>query len=456
VAAGATQTWSISVANLEYIRLKAKGHTGNWSALSNEVMIDPIGFDCGGNWYAGGGGEGGGGCGRFCDGALVGRGPTLTSLRRSGGGVDSVGAGENTILNATATGARGVDLVPIEAVQNTVGQYVAHLRVAGGYGSLVDGVKLLLVDHPEDTEAFPCGRRVVTGRRSQVSMATSETGEDVTNLINGSGGILNADSAAAVTIVTPLDAQETPLVIECANGGARGYPIVVETQSQAGWHTSGTVYPRLVSSAVVLDSVPAGPVRLRFTGYAQVSSVSRLAEDASSVTTTWGSLQGAVTSSAGDVGSAIGLEDSLATPLIGPDTLWAAFSAPSAGGSSIRGTFLWVAATPVVAAAARSYAQSRQQSTPVQFALYQNLPNPFSGTTGIRFDLPVGSMVRLEVFDVSGRRVRSLVNHFMPAGHQSVVWDHRDDAGTNLDAGVYFYQLQAGTFRDRRKLVLMP
>src|SRR5262249_17741278 len=112
--------------------------------------------------------------------------------------------------------------------------------------------------------------------------------------------------------------------------------------------------------------------------------------------------------------------------------------------------------TPVLAAAARSYAMSRQQSVPVKFALYQNLPNPFRGSTAIRFDLAVGNMVRLEIFDVSGRRVRSLINHFMPAGRQSVVWNHRDDAGIDLRAGLSFYQLQAGSFGDRRKLVLMP
>jgi hypothetical protein len=65
-------------------------------------------------------------------------------------------------------------------------------------------------------------------------------------------------------------------------------------------------------------------------------------------------------------------------------------------------------------------------------------------------------MVRLDIFDVSGRRVRTLVNHFVPPGQQVVTWDHRDDTGKALDAGVYFSQFQAGTFSDRKKLTLTP
>jgi len=84
------------------------------------------------------------------------------------------------------------------------------------------------------------------------------------------------------------------------------------------------------------------------------------------------------------------------------------------------------------------------------------VPNPFWGSTTMRLDLPVGRMVRLEIFDVSGRRVRTLVNHFMPAGRQSIAWNQRDDAGATLGAGVYFARVQVDTFRDRKKLILMP
>jgi hypothetical protein len=260
----------------------------------------------------------------------------------------------------------------------------------------------------------------------------------------------------AVTIATPLDSLQTPLVIECGNGGARGHAIIVESQSSSGWREVGAVYPRRSSSATVIDSVPPGPVRLRFTGYAYVSSVARLAREREDVTSAWGTLEGARSSSAGDVLSAMGVDDTVATSLVGPDTLVAVFSGPSLGQNIVRNAFLAISATPVTASAATSYAASQRSSVPAQFALYQNVPNPFRGSTTIRLDLPVARMVRLEIFDVSGRRVRTLINHFMPAGRESVVWDRRDDAGADLGAGVYFTRLQVDTFRDRKKLILMP
>jgi hypothetical protein len=460
---GNNQVWSVQAPGTRYFAVKAKDANGQWSALSNVVQFTPpsIGFSCGGSWYGGGGGgEGGGGCSHFCDGGLVAHVPTLTSLRRPGSGVDRAGVGENTILNASPTGTPGTDLLPIEAVQNGAGLYLTHLRVTGGHGTLVDGVKLLFIDHPAGTEAFAYGSTMVAGHRSQASQATTETGADVTSQVNGTGGIFNGASAVAVTVSTPLDSVQTPLVIECASSGMRGQSIIVESQFPSGWREVGTVHPRRVSTATVIDSVPAGPVRLRFSGYAEVSSVARLARDNAQVTNTWGRLEGAVSSSAGDVLAAIGAEDSVATALVGPDTLWAVFSGPTLRQDVVRDAFLGISATPVMASAATSYAAShpvsQQSSIPTQFALYQNVPNPFRGSTTFRLDLPVGRMVRLEIFDVSGRRVRTLVNHFMPAGRQSVAWNQRDDAGAELGAGVYFARVQADTFRDRKKLILMP
>jgi flagellar hook capping protein FlgD len=324
------------------------------------------------------------------------------------------------------------------------------------YGALVDRFGLLFVDHPVGTEAFAYGSTVVAGRRSQASHAVTEAGEDVTNLLNGTRGVFNAAAAAAVTVSTPLDSLETPLVIECANGGLRGHAIIVESQTPSGWQEVGVVHPRRVSSACVIDAVPPGPVRLRFTGYAYLSSVARLARETANVSSTWGTLATAQSSSAGDVSSAIGAEDTVTTALVGPDTLVATFSGPSLGEGAVRNVFLGVLASPVTASAASSAAASQRSSLPTQFALYQNAPNPFRGSTTIRCDLPVGRMVKLEIFDVSGRRVRTLVNRFMPAGRHSVVWDQRNDAGASLDAGVYFSRLQVDTFRDHKKLILMP
>lgn len=93
---------------------------------------------------------------------------------------------------------------------------------------------------------------------------------------------------------------------------------------------------------------------------------------------------------------------------------------------------------------------------PPRFVLRQNGPNPVSSNTTIRFDLPSPALIRLEIFDAQGRLVRTLANARFPAGFQSVEWDRRSGDGRSLGAGVYLYRIQAGTFHDQKKMVLLP
>jgi len=93
---------------------------------------------------------------------------------------------------------------------------------------------------------------------------------------------------------------------------------------------------------------------------------------------------------------------------------------------------------------------------PQSFALHQNQPNPFRAATTIRFDLPSAGLVRLEVFDLLGRRVRALSNHWHPPGSHEVEWDRRDANGARVGPGAYFYRIEVGTMRDRKKMVLLP
>jgi hypothetical protein len=91
-----------------------------------------------------------------------------------------------------------------------------------------------------------------------------------------------------------------------------------------------------------------------------------------------------------------------------------------------------------------------QGELPKVFALDQNYPNPFNPSTSISYELPSRSFVSLKMFDVLGREVATLVNEEKPAGTYSVTWDAR-----NVASGMYFYRLQAGSFTDTKKLILM-
>jgi hypothetical protein len=92
---------------------------------------------------------------------------------------------------------------------------------------------------------------------------------------------------------------------------------------------------------------------------------------------------------------------------------------------------------------------------PARTALAGAYPNPFNPRTRIEFDLATEQPVRLEIFDIRGARVRTLVNAVLPAARHTAVWDGRDDAGGSAASGIYFARLVAGDFRDVRKLVLL-
>lgn len=92
---------------------------------------------------------------------------------------------------------------------------------------------------------------------------------------------------------------------------------------------------------------------------------------------------------------------------------------------------------------------------PDDYALEQNVPNPFNPTTHIQFDLPRQSHVRLDVINVLGRHVKTLVEKSLPAGVYTVTFDGKDDNEQSLASGVYFYRLEAEGFLQSKKMILL-
>jgi hypothetical protein len=92
---------------------------------------------------------------------------------------------------------------------------------------------------------------------------------------------------------------------------------------------------------------------------------------------------------------------------------------------------------------------------PLASFLSQNSPNPFSASTRIVFGLREAADVRVRIYDVAGRLVRDLVDSHFAASRHVVAWDGRDDAGRAVASGMYFYRIDAGTFVQTRKLLLM-
>lgn len=96
------------------------------------------------------------------------------------------------------------------------------------------------------------------------------------------------------------------------------------------------------------------------------------------------------------------------------------------------------------------------QLTPVDYALYQNYPNPFNPSTMIEYNLREKSTVTLEIFDVLGRKIHTLVaNEIQNAGRHSILWEGRNLTGKPVSSGVYIYQLRANNFVESRKMILL-
>ncbi len=94
-------------------------------------------------------------------------------------------------------------------------------------------------------------------------------------------------------------------------------------------------------------------------------------------------------------------------------------------------------------------------TAPTDFKLYANYPNPFNPSTTIRYALPATARVRIEIYDVSGRLVDTLVDDVGASGDHNVSWEARNSAGEAVAAGLYFCVMTADEFRLVRKMILV-
>lgn len=99
--------------------------------------------------------------------------------------------------------------------------------------------------------------------------------------------------------------------------------------------------------------------------------------------------------------------------------------------------------------------QAVAPSPSLVFSLGQNRPNPFDQATRLTFALPHASHVRFEIFDMQGRRVGVLADRVFPAGQHELVWDRRTASGAVARPGIYFYRIEAGEHRARRRMVVL-
>ena len=92
---------------------------------------------------------------------------------------------------------------------------------------------------------------------------------------------------------------------------------------------------------------------------------------------------------------------------------------------------------------------------PDKFKLDNNYPNPFNPVTSLRYDLPEDGLVNITIYDMMGRIVKTLVNSSQTAGYKTIRWNATNDRNEPVSAGLYLYTIQAGEFRQTKKMVLI-
>ena len=112
-------------------------------------------------------------------------------------------------------------------------------------------------------------------------------------------------------------------------------------------------------------------------------------------------------------------------------------------------------APATVEAIITSVSDSDENAITLRTTLHSNYPNPFNPETTISFSLSVESHVSIVIFNIRGQKVRTLVNSNHSAGNHSVVWNGKDENGSDVGSGIYFYQMQTNDYVTTRKMVLM-
>ncbi len=113
---------------------------------------------------------------------------------------------------------------------------------------------------------------------------------------------------------------------------------------------------------------------------------------------------------------------------------------------TLSGNF-WKPGTPV--------SSIKNESLPGEIYLNQNYPNPFNPTTTINYRLSTSGSVKLIIYNLLGKEIKTLLNSFQTAGEHSIVWDGTDDSNNHISSGIYFYSLATNEENFQRKMLLL-
>ena len=393
---------------------------------------------------------------------------------------------ENSILGRSLTGALALDGYRLRHVPAPTDGRI-HLRVRENEQELttLDQMRLIAIDHAPGVAAYALGDEVVLGTRAPASRVTTAAGLDLTSLLDGSGeGLLGGPgdtlyvtlSSTAPTGAFGAGAAADPGEIIIDDGGkGGGNPLTwrepdrmsaaavdaqvlgttgirLESRDASGqWQPLAHRYPREHSDKAVFEVPESAPLRLVFVGTHRLRSIGRFVRSGDAFTARKLPLLSATHTRLGDVATAVDTTGNLTTELAAGDTVALEFGWSEIPVGQVRELLLLSRGVYTANLPARG---EESGGPPAAFSFHGARPNPFAGGTALRFALPHGVHVRLEVLDAQGRRVALLANDRLEPGEHALTWNGDTTSGTKAGPGVYFYRFEAGEHRARGKLVL--
>ena len=433
-----------------------RGNSPPTSALSPVLVFhfNANGTQCDTGLYAGGGGGSG----------LSARQAGSTSLTSASASLTGAGAwSEISALDGLAPGEQRSELVPVAPPQAIGSALRVRLRHGGSDDLQLTRLGLIAVDSDDSSAALALPGRAVAGLLRPAASIVRQDGTDVAAQLEGDINPYHgfAGDTLLVTLPTPAGlAPGTALPLRLRAAGtppaaADAAGLLVQVPTPNGWRTVARFVPHDLAADFAVDSVGSEFVRLVLLTSLDIAAVDRLVPGAAActaqapaLTALTDSRQGALATSALG-GSANGVA------LGGQDTLLADF-APIPATSATRHWFLALTGTRPVTRLAGTAAGGPAPAVPLRFAFDPVQPNPFQQSATLRFALPEQAQVQLQVFDVQGRIVRTLVHERLAAGWHTLVWDRRTEGGAIAPPGIYLCRLSAGARRATRNAIVFP
>ena len=98
---------------------------------------------------------------------------------------------------------------------------------------------------------------------------------------------------------------------------------------------------------------------------------------------------------------------------------------------------------------------SEKLNLPTEFFLLNNYPNPFNPSTTISYNIPIENHVRIKIYNILGKEVKTLVDQKMKPGKNVVKWNGKNNEGIKVAGGVYLYSIQVENYKQTKKMIML-